>query len=57
MYGKLYVVGGYDGEGFLNTPEEYFREQNCWKAVVKIRPEKQFTLKLLEVGQQYESEK
>ena len=33
LCGKLYVVGGYDGEGFLNTLEEYFREQNCWKLV------------------------
>ena len=36
LYGKLYVVGGYDGEGFLNTPEEYFREQNWWKLVSSI---------------------
>ncbi|RMX52356.1 hypothetical protein pdam_00014374 [Pocillopora damicornis] len=33
LYGNLYVVGGYAGEGFLNTPKEYFREQNCWKLV------------------------
>ena len=33
LCGKLYVVGGYDGEGFLNTLEEYVPEQDCWKLV------------------------
>ena len=25
-------------EGFLNTPEEYFREKNCWKLVSSMNP-------------------
>ena len=30
---KLYVIGGYDGEGFLNTLEEYVPEEDRWKLV------------------------
>ena len=29
LCGKLCVVQYYDGGGFLNTLEEYFREQDC----------------------------
>ncbi|RMX52350.1 hypothetical protein pdam_00014373 [Pocillopora damicornis] len=29
LFEKLCVVRGYDGGGFLNTVEEYFREQDC----------------------------
>jgi len=27
------VIGGYDGEGFLNTLEEYVPEEDRWKLV------------------------
>ena len=28
---RLFVLGGYDGEGFLSTIEEYIEEKDCWR--------------------------